>query len=267
MHDRTASTTKRLIIYQIALTSTGTRDTSKLTSAGVSVFYTQLFSSSAIPPGTVPSIPGFASRLDTGVLTMVDEQEGRVLVFLCSAYSTLSSICASSPMSTLYSTNATRYKDVEFVGRVPTAAAVLDPLTAPSKLFLTSTAESSGWRAELYVQCARCQGGGITLADSEALSPEDCFCMPGYMIVTAGSKRGCELCKCRDGQFLDVQQGAGCITGKFYSHVADENDIPLTIQKTQGASSRCPDACPAPPPAPLDNTCKAAATARRPETP
>ena len=222
VHDRSASTTKRLIIYQIALTSTGTKDTSKLTSAGVSVFYTQLFSSSTIAAGTIPSIPGFASRLDTGVLTMVDEQEARVLVFLCSAYSTLAAVCASSPVSTPYSANATRYKDVEFVGRVPTAAAVLDPLTAPSKLFFTSTAESSsssnGWRAELYVQCARCQGGGITLADAEALSPEDCFCMPGYMIVTNGAKRGCELCKCRDGQFLDVQQGAGCITGKSSSY-------------------------------------------------
>jgi hypothetical protein len=210
-HDYTDAT-QRLAIYQIAVTSSGTRDTSKLTS-GVSVFYTQLYSSTILSKDTsvTPLIPGFAVRLDTGVLSMVDEQEGTVVVFPCSAYASLGATCSSAVISTSYAPAA--YKDIEFVGKIPYASTFLDPLTTPAKLFFTSTATQ---RAELYVQCARCGGGGITDAATEALSETDCFCRPGFMIVTS-PKRGCELCRCRDGQFLDVTQGAGCTTGRELS--------------------------------------------------
>lgn len=199
---------KRLIVYQIAVTSSGTRDTSKLTSGVSSTFYTQLYSQASSL--LVPSIPGFAVRFDTGVLSMVDEHEGAVVIFTCTAYGLLSATCGSV-ISTSFGPAV--YKDLEYVGRIPYSSSVPDPLTTPAKLFFTSLQTR---RAELYVQCAKCAGGGITDAETEALSETDCFCRPGYMVVTT-PKRGCELCRCRSGQFLDVTQGAGCTTGRELS--------------------------------------------------
>ena len=57
----------------------------------------------------------------------------------------------------------------------------------------------------------------MTDVEKEALSEEDCFCAPGFMVVTS-PKRGCEQCRCRDGQFLDTQSGLlTCLTGRELS--------------------------------------------------
>jgi hypothetical protein len=64
----------------------------------------------------------------------------------------------------------------------------------PSKMFITSLEDPSNARAELYVQCAACNGGGITETDVEATSEEGCFCRPGNRIVTF-PRRGCEPCR------------------------------------------------------------------------
>ena len=220
-HDH-ADKTKRLVIYQIALTSTGAKDSSKLTS-GAGTLYTQLFADSIVSSalkaaGAVPSIPGFAVRLDTGALSIVDEQEARIHVLLCSSYEQLAAGAPCTASAALLSTSygSARYKDVEFVGRVPFASSVTDPLTTPSKLFLTTLEDANAARAEMYVQCAKCQGGGITDAETEALSESDCFCEPGFMIVTSPRRR-CEQCQCKNGQYLNLQQGGGCFTGRELS--------------------------------------------------
>jgi hypothetical protein len=217
-HDHTAKT-YRLVIYQIAFTSSGTKDTSKLDS-GASIFFRQTYVDSKVPTllksaTAVPYLPGFAVRLDTGVLNMVDKQEGMVSMLKCSGYAELSDVCSLQVLSSLPYGQA-RYKDLEFVGRVPFSGSVSDPLATPSKMFFTTLESPASTRAELYVQCAKCEGGGITDTDREALSESECFCKPGYMVVTS-PRRGCVPCECKDGQYLNVQQGAGCLTGRELS--------------------------------------------------
>jgi hypothetical protein len=183
------SANKRLIIYQIAIQSDGRLDTSKLSGKGVSVFYEQLYTQSAVMgtsfSGAVPFLPGFAVRLDTGTLVAVDEQEGMVHVLACSSYQYLASAACDVQKAPVISTyyGSARYKDLEFVGKVPYASSVRDPLTTPSKMFLSTLENPEQGRAVLYMQCARCQDNGITATETEAQSSEDCFCSPGYMLV------------------------------------------------------------------------------------
>lgn len=181
---------RRLLVYQVAVTGSGTLDKTKLTN-GVSIFYSQSFADSIVPSalktaGLAPVIPGFAVRLDTGVIGFVDEQEGRVHVLACSAYAMLASTCdtLNAPVAST-SFGAAAYKDLEFVGQIPFSSSVVDPLTTPSKMFFTTLQDPSNPHAELYVQCSKCQGGGITSTEVEAMSEQDCFCLPGYMIVSA----------------------------------------------------------------------------------
>ena len=151
VHDHTDKT-KRWVVYQITISTSGQR-------TAISVLHTQLFSDSAVSAAlkssaALPAIPGFAVRVDTGVLSMVDEQEGRVHVFACAGYD--QAPCSSNPpLATPY--GAARYKDLEFVGKVIYTSSAVSPLTAPSKLFLTSLEDAANSRAELYVQCAKCQ--------------------------------------------------------------------------------------------------------------
>lgn len=213
VHDH-RNTSRRLIVYQLALTDAGTLDTNFFLGTGVSVLYYQEYqgvSSSLL--GVIPSIPGFAARMDTGVLSLVDEQAGVIHVFPCTAYQPLDNladkVCGGSGIiSTPYNASTTQYKDLEYVGK-----ALVD--NAPSKLFLTSL---TGLRAELYVQCAKCQGGGLTSTEKEALSESECFCPAGSMIVTSPA-RSCDPCKCKDGQYLDLQAGGVqmCNTGRELS--------------------------------------------------
>lgn len=192
--DHNIKSTVRLAIYQIAVTSAGALDKTKLVNGVLQSFYVQLYSDSVIQSAQkasmlLPSIPGFALRHDTGVLSYVDEQEGRVHVLACTGYSattTASGTCDTANFPTISSYyGSAKYKDLEFVGKVPYSSSVTDPLTTPSKMFFTSVQDLSNARAELYVQCAKCQGGGITNTAVQALAESDCFCPPGYMIVSA----------------------------------------------------------------------------------
>jgi hypothetical protein len=224
VHDHAQGATKRLIIYQLALRSDGRLDTSKLSGTGVSVFFEQLYSSQPSQhrqqPRTVPFLPGFAVRLDTGKLAAVDEQEGRLHVLPCSSYQFGNAVSSCDTqrapvVSTSYGQAA--YKDLEFVGRVPYATSVLDPLTTPSKMFLVTLEDSASPRAELYVQCAKCLDNGITATETEALSREDCFCSPGFMVVSTPWRRGCERCRCKAGQYMDGGVATMCPTGREVS--------------------------------------------------
>ena len=160
--------------------------------------------------------------MDTGIVAMVDEQEGKVHLLACTAYavqpsasSLTTSICnlEVSPMvSKTY--GAARYQDIKFVAKTPYASTVADPLATPAKMFFTTLENILTPRAELYVQCAKCKNGGITSTDSEALSENECFCLPGYMLIT-NPQRGCGQCRCRDGQYLDLCAGLQlCITSR-----------------------------------------------------
>ena len=224
-HTTHTDSSQRLVVYQVALTASGTKDMTKLGGSGSAVFFTQLFSQSSMPEGTVPIIPGFAVHMDTGIVAMVDEQEGKVHLLACTAYavqpsasSLTTSICnleVSPVVSKTY--GAARYQDIKFVGKTPYASTVADPLATPAKMFFTTLENILTPRAELYVQCAKCKNGGITSTDSEALSENECFCLPGYMLITY-PQRGCEQCRCRDGQYLDLCAGLQlCITSREMS--------------------------------------------------
>lgn len=178
--------TKRYSIHKIVLKADGTKDGSP------TVFYEQLYSSVAQSLNLVtPFIPGFSIRTDTGDISMVDEQLQSILVFTCPTAAN-SPQCNDGPeFSTPY--GSARYKDLEFVARFSTAQSTA--ASSPSKLFITSLQDPNNARAELYVQCAKCSGGGITSTESEAMSQEDCFCQPGYRIVTS-PVRGCVKCRC-----------------------------------------------------------------------
>jgi hypothetical protein len=136
-------------------------------------------------------MPGFSIRTDTGAISMVDEQLQRILVFTCPTDANGPQCSGGPEFSTPY--ESAKYKDLEFVARFSTNQSTA--ATSPSKLFITSLQDPSNARAELYVQCAKCSGGGITSTESEALSLEDCFCQPGYRIVTS-PVRGCVRCRC-----------------------------------------------------------------------
>lgn len=227
-HDH-GNSSRRLIVYQIAMKPDGTVNASAFTvSGGVSEFFVQLYpgggSSSSTALG-IPVIPGFALRLDTGAISIVDETYGQVHVLLCATHETLLNNSASSsarcinPQSMVVSTSygASAYKDVEFIGlRVTERDA--NPLSKPSKLFFTSLQNILQPRAELYVQCAKCYGDGVTSPDREALSNSDCFCAPGFMI-SAVKDVGlvCTRCQCMDGQYLDETSSRQLCDGKGLS--------------------------------------------------
>lgn len=262
VHDH-RNKTVRLRVYRISMQNTG-----QTVGAIIPDFYVQLFSQSyASSTLQAPHIPGFAVRMDTGAIVMVDEQETRVHVLACASGAASCALAASTHYATA------RYKDVEFVGGVPPQGS--DPLNFPAKLFLTTLENPDESHAALYVQCAKCQGGGITASASEAKSEADCYCPSGYMVVKEPNRpQRCEVCSCRKGQFLDVQSGVQlCTTGR-------ETSMP-------GASSSClacVRACEltaivlfflffgqAASPAlrrarHLGNSCKGLATARRPPT-
>lgn len=154
---------------------TGLVDTTKLT-AGVNEYYSQTYASvtGLVSTSTVPFFPGFSVRMDTGALSLVDEQLGLILVFNCSSYANPTSnpatmvsdtTCTAGPSSNA-SYGAAAYKDLEFVGTAPYVPVNTSLPTSPQKLFLTSLEDPYNARAELFVQCARCPGGGITASAS-----------------------------------------------------------------------------------------------------
>jgi hypothetical protein len=217
VHDHTDKS-KRLIIYLIPMLSDG-----RVKGSPVANFYVQLYSQSAVASlaPAPPYIPGFAVRMDTGAVVAVDEQETRVHVFACASYvsgtSPASCDLARSPVvSTYYATAA--YKDAEFIGRVPTAPLSDAPglLATPAKFFLTTLEDDENSHATLFVQCAKCQGGGVTSTEKEASSEGECFCPAGYMIVREmGKPQRCALCSCKAGQYIDTQSGLEqCLTGR-----------------------------------------------------
>jgi hypothetical protein len=208
VHDHNQQT-KRFIIYQFAFSSDGFMESA-------SVLLTETYNE--VNPtlrSLVPVIPGMSVRRDTGALSLVDEQDRTIQVFLCTTYEHQALVDSMStvPCSELGSSYSTpynaAYKDMEFVG---------GPGMSPSKLFLVSMELINAVRAELYVQCAKCGGGGITETDTEALSEEDCFCRQGFCIVTS-PERGCESCVCKDGQYLNTMQSSEqqCATGRELS--------------------------------------------------
>jgi hypothetical protein len=122
---------KRIVIYMLAFRSDGT-------SSSPSVFYEQAYTAWSPLLYTVPFVPGFSVRADTGALSMVDEQERKILVFLCSTYvqgeaSIDSATPASCPEGPAFSTSygAAMYKDLEFIGRVTASGAYWMPLSSP----------------------------------------------------------------------------------------------------------------------------------------
>ena len=146
------------------------------------------------------NIVGASVRLDTNTLMAVDERFNRVYVF------PLSSI--SSTTAAAYNTSyaqTTRYADLEFVGS----------RDGPSKMFFTSfDANASSLRAELYVQCAPCRDGGVSMQGAE--SQADCMCRPGSFATGDG---GCAPCQCGAGQY---QSGEYCTRGTETANVACE---------------------------------------------
>jgi len=203
-HDHRNSS-RRMVVYQIAMRADGSKDTSVFT-GGVSEFYVQLYPGGMTGLG-VPVIPGFALRHDTGAISIIDESYRQIHVLACAKYSviqTSSAVCnvRSAPVvSTSYGPAA--YKDVEFIGQTPLSWLV-DPLSMPSKLFFTSLQSMTKARAELYVRCAKCYGGSITSNEQEAQSDSDCFCGPGFMISSVRDVGlTCTQCQCMDGQYLD----------------------------------------------------------------
>ena len=93
---------KRFIIYQVALKVDGTLDTSKLTS-GANEYYTQTYASVSLTGSTlVPYFPGFAVRMDTGSLVLVDEQLARIMVWTCSNYSSSTGALSMVQVSVQY---------------------------------------------------------------------------------------------------------------------------------------------------------------------
>ncbi len=217
-------TSRRLVILQLAVGNDGTLNQSVMLS-GVGVLYEQLASQVAGSTGIAPIIPGFSVRMDTGALSFIDEQLKKITVVMCSTYklfnaSSAAVQCSSSSTPDVVLTTPyddAMYKDLEFVGSVAYSPDSKNALPSPSKLFMTSQQDAENARAELYVQCAMCDGGGITSADTEALKEEDCFCVPGYMVVTS-PRRGCEKCSCEGAQYVNLQSGLEqCVTGRELS--------------------------------------------------
>lgn len=221
------NTSRRLIVYQLAMRPDGTVNSTAFvgasSSGGISEFFVQLHPGGATGLG-VPAIPGFALRLDTGAITIVDETYRQIHVLLCATHASLlnssassarCSVSAKTVVSTSYGASA--YKDVEFIGlRVTERDA--NPLSKPSKLFFTSLQNIMQPRAELYVQCAKCYGDSVTSPEKEALSNSDCFCAPGFMISAIKDVGlACRRCRCMDGQYLDETSSRQLCDGKGLS--------------------------------------------------
>lgn len=120
-----------MTIYQLTINSVGTLNTAR-------IFYEQPFASaSSTLNQTVPCVPGFSTRLDTGALFLVDEQTGSIWVLLCTTYNYYDSsnkACLTGPShTTAYGTSY--YRDIEFIG------------ASASKMFITSLRDPSNARA------------------------------------------------------------------------------------------------------------------------
>ena len=184
-----ASTNQPFAIHRFVLQE----ETSILQEQGVFFTYTQSGS------GTMrSSILGASLRMDADTLVAVDDRFKKIYIFPVQG--------RTSTTGPAYNTsyNLTLYRDLEFIGTV----------SSSSKLFLTSfEANSSRLYAELYVQCAPCRDGGITLTTRPAESAADCMCRPGSYVTEDG---GCESCQCSAGEY---QSGEQCLTGRETSKV------------------------------------------------